>query len=67
MTRGVVFVAPDDPLDVVVEKFGDEGVRRLLVIDPEGLLRGIIGWADLAPHVPHQTLGETVDEVVERQ
>ena len=66
MTRGVVSVAPDDSLETVVERFGDEGVRRLLVMDAKGDLLGVIAWADLAPHVPHRTLGRAVDEVVEQ-
>ena len=57
MSRGVVSVAPEDSLETVVERFGDEGVRRLLVMDAKGDLLGIIAWADLAPHVPHRTLG----------
>jgi CBS domain-containing protein len=66
MTRGVVSVAPDDPLDVVIDRFGDQRVRRLLVIDNHGLLHGIIAWADIAPHVPDRAIGRTVTEVVER-
>jgi CBS domain-containing protein len=66
MTTGIVSVAPDAPLDVVVERFGDRGVRRLLVIDSNGLLHGIISWADVAPHVPDRTMGHTVSEVVEQ-
>jgi CBS domain-containing protein len=64
MSRGIVTVAPDDSLEVVLERFGDEQVRRLLVLDPAGALLGIIAWADLAPHVPPRTLGRTVTEVV---
>jgi IMP dehydrogenase len=64
MSRGIVSVAPDEPLAVVAERFGDEQVRRLLVVDPQGELLGIIAWADLAPHVPPRTMGKTVSEVV---
>jgi CBS domain-containing protein len=64
MSRGIVSVAPDDPLETVVERFGDEQVRRLLVLDRDGELVGIIAWADLAPHVPPRTMGHTVTEVV---
>jgi CBS domain-containing protein len=64
MSRGIVSVAPGDPLEVVAERFGDEQVRRLLVLDRQGQLLGIIAWADLAPHVPPRTLGQTVTEVV---
>jgi CBS domain-containing protein len=66
MTRGVVAVAPGDGIETVIEKFGDERVRRLLVMDPEGLLLGIIAWADVAPYVPHRNLGRAVSEVVEK-
>jgi CBS domain-containing protein len=65
MTRGVVSVRPDEPLNDVVERFGDKGVRRLLVMDANDLLVGIIAWADVAPYVPDRTLGRAVSEVVE--
>jgi CBS domain-containing protein len=64
MAKGVVSVAPDDSLDVVLERIGDEQVRRLLVLDPEGNLLGIIAWADIAPYVPSGKLGRAVEEVV---
>jgi len=66
MSKGVVAVAPDTPLDVIVEQFGDRGVRRLLVNDANDLLLGIIAWADVAPHVPERTIGQVVSEVVEQ-
>jgi len=66
MTKGVVSVRPDEPLYDVVERFGDKGVRRLLVMDANDLLVGIIGWADVAPYVPDRTLGRAVSEVVEQ-
>jgi CBS domain-containing protein len=65
MTKGVVSVRPDEPLYDVVERFGDKGVRRLLVMDANDLLVGIIAWADVAPYVPDRTLGRAVSEVVE--
>jgi CBS domain-containing protein len=67
MSQNVVSVAPDDPLDVVLERFGDSQIRRLLVMDPQGLLLGIIAWADIAPYVPEKAMGHTVTEVVEKQ
>jgi len=66
MTPGVVAVDPDTSLSEVIEKFGDRGVRRLLVIDANGQLVGIIAWADVAPHVPDRTIGQVVSEVVEQ-
>jgi len=66
MTRGVVSVSPDASLDSVIAKFGEHGVRRLLVIDSRGQLVGIIGWADIAPHSSTRSVGQVVSEVVEQ-
>lgn len=66
MSRGIVSVAPETPLSEVVEKFGDEGVRRLLVIDEHEQLRGIISWADIAPRISDRSVGRVVSEVVEQ-
>ena len=65
MSEGAVTVAPEAPLAEVVEKFGEKSVRRLLVVDADGHLVGIIGWSDVAPHVPDRTIGRAVTEVVE--
>jgi CBS domain-containing protein len=66
MTRRVVSVAPDTSIEIVKEKFGDAGVRRLLVVDTDGRLVGVIAWADLANAVSLRALGEVVTEVVEQ-
>jgi len=66
MSRGVISVAPETDLDSIVDQFGDRRVRRLLVIDAENRLQGIVAWADIAPYVRDQRIGEAVTEVVER-
>ncbi len=66
MTRGVVSVLPDTPLDVIREKFGDHGVRRVLVMSSDDRLHGIVSWADIAPPLSDQTMGHVVSEVVEK-
>lgn len=65
MTRGVISVRPDASLDTVRQKFGAEGVRRLLVIDGADRLLGIIAWSDLAERVPDRAMGEVVTDVIE--
>ena len=67
MTRGVVTTAPDAPLAEVKAKLGDHGLRRLLVVDPAGQLRGILSWVDLIPHVPDEKLGRVVSEIAEQR
>lgn len=66
MSRGVVSVPPDASIDTVIEQFGDQGVRRLLVVDGQDRLLGIIGWFDIASHVPDHKVGQAVSEVLER-
>jgi len=66
MSRGVVSVSPTASIDTVVEQFGDQGVRRLLVVDPQDRLVGIIGWVDIAHYVPDRKVGQAVSEVLER-
>jgi CBS domain-containing protein len=65
MTKGVAAVLPEDTAETIVAKFGDKGVRRLLVIDAAGQLRGILAWADLASYLPDQGIGRVVTDVVE--
>ena len=63
MSKDVIAVAPDAPLEEVAALFSRHGVHRLLVIDAAGQLQGIIAWSDLAPHVSEASLGRLVSEV----
>src|SRR5205807_372034 len=67
MTRDVETIAPDAPIEDIEAKFGESKVRRLLVVDPEGQLQGIVAWADLADHLPEAEVGRVVTEVVGRR
>jgi CBS domain-containing protein len=64
MSTGVVAVAPTDSLAQVCDVLRTEAVRRLLVIDADGRLLGIIGWADIAPVLSDRMMGRLVTEVV---
>ncbi len=64
MSRGVVSVPPEASMPTVIGKFGDSGVRRLLVIDASDQLLGIISWADIAPYASDRTVGQVVTKVV---
>jgi CBS domain-containing protein len=63
MTSGVVAVSPGDSLETITDKFTDKAVRRLLVIDSQGQLVGIIAWSDIANFLSKQKIGEVVAEV----
>ncbi len=66
MTRGVVSVGPDEPIAGITNKFSDRGVRRLLVVDGQGQLQGIISWADIASFLSAHQLGTVVNANIDQ-
>jgi len=65
MAKDVATVTPETPVDQLAGRFSEFRVRRLLVVDADGRLLGIVAWTDLAPHVPDDVLGRMVGDVVE--
>jgi len=65
MSTGLITVAPTATLAEVLDTFSREAVRRLLVVDSEGLLRGVISWKDVAAEAPARAVGRAVTDVVE--
>lgn len=59
MTRNIISVYVDDPIDVAAQEMKDHKVRRVLVVDDEDRLKGIISLADLVLH------GEDKHEICE--
>lgn len=64
MNPGVVAVAPDDSLEKVCGLLRTQGVRRTLVVDSAGAVKGIIGWADIATVLSDRMMGRVVKDVV---
>jgi len=60
MGRGVVTIRAEETLEHALEKLGGEGVRRLMVVDGDDRLVGVLSWSDLAPHVSERALGQVV-------
>jgi CBS domain-containing protein len=65
MATTLITVLPTTPLAEVVATFGREAVRRLLVVDSDGSLVGVIGWKDVCGEISDQTVGRVVTDVVE--
>ena len=65
MTNGAVWVARRAARGGPSIAFADKGVRRLLVIDAEAQLVGIIAWSDLVGHVTERQVGRSSRDVVE--
>ncbi len=64
MTRGVVSVKLDEPLEEICDVLRAQGVRRVLVVDGDGMVRGIIGWADIATVLSDRKMGQVVKDAV---
>lgn len=54
MTKEVVQVPGDTPLEQVVGAFLLEGVRHVVVVNDQGDYLGIIGWTDLTPYLTYR-------------
>ena len=67
MSKDVVTVDLDETLDVAMEKLGDHGVRRLLVVDGNDVLQGVLSWTDLVPYLSECGLGRVVSRIIENR
>ncbi len=50
MTQDLCTVHPKDDLDAAAKLMAEQQVRRVLVVDSEGILAGILSLGDLARH-----------------
>jgi CBS domain-containing protein len=66
MSKEIVSVAPGASLQEVAAMLAQHEIHRLLVVDSDGQLMGIIAWADLATHVSEKSLGRLVSETLEQ-
>ena len=67
MRKDLVTIAADASLDAAVESLGGHGLRRLLAVDSDGNLAGILSWADLVPHLSERGMGRAVSLIVEHR
>lgn len=67
MTQPVITVDRDATLDAAMERLGGEGVRRVLVVDSDGRLVGLLSWTDLVPHLSECGIGRVVSRIVENR
>jgi CBS domain-containing protein len=67
MSKDVVTIDIDETLDAAMDKLGEYGICRLLVVDGNDLLQGILSWSDLVPHLTPCGLGRVVSRIVENR
>lgn len=64
MTTDIFSVKPDDFVFEAIRLMGDKQVRRVPVVDDEGLLVGIIAMADIALEMEDEKeIAETLEEI----
>jgi predicted transcriptional regulator len=64
MKTGIVTVQPDDSLLEVCNILEANTVRRVLVVNAEDTLIGIIGWSDIAAVISERMMGRVVKDIV---
>jgi predicted transcriptional regulator len=63
MTRAVLTVSTDAPVDEVIEKMITANTQTVFVVDGNSRLEGLISWADLAGRMPLGALTDIVEPV----
>jgi CBS domain-containing protein len=63
MSQPVITVRTDDSVEDCIRMMESHRIRRVPVVDGDGLMRGIVSQADIAQHVSHASTGELVKEV----
>lgn len=59
MSHDLVCCSPDEDTERCRERMDEAQVRRVLVCDEHGALRGVVAMADLARVIGEQEIGET--------
>lgn len=63
MTRSPITIGPEEPLEACATLMREKQVRRIVVVDPEGRVRGLVVLAQVAKHLPREISGETVKDI----
>ena len=64
MTTELFTAAPDDFAFLAVRTMGDKQVRRVPIVDEEGVLQGIVSMADIALEMEDEReIAETLEEI----
>lgn len=65
MTDEIEYVYEDDDISTVVRKMKDEQIRRILVVNRDKKLVGIVALGDLAEAMDTQEAGKTLESISE--
>ena len=65
MSTNIICVTPDTDLDQALDKMEDKQIRRLLVVDENHRLCGMVAQADIARNASDEETAELVQDVSE--
>jgi CBS domain-containing protein len=63
MSQPVITVTTDASVEDCIRLMETHRIRRVPVVDGDGLMRGIVSQADIAQHASHASTGELVRQV----
>jgi CBS domain-containing protein len=62
-TTRLVTIDPDESLDEAMRLMAEHQVRRLPVVEEDGMLAGVVAQADVAKHASAEDAGEVVEQI----
>ncbi len=66
MTNSVYSISPDDDIEKAAEVMEKHRIRRLLVVEEDGMCCGILVQAQLVKALPKEKAGEFLQEISEK-
>jgi membrane protein len=66
MAKDPLSVPPESPVETLCVKVIQAPTRRVLVVNPDGSLRGIVSWSDLVPHLSEAQIAQVCAELADR-
>lgn len=67
MSRGVVSCSPMDPVDDVERTMRERRISRVVVLEDDGSIAGVLSLSDIAQYEPPARVGRTLQAIVERK
>jgi len=65
MSEGVVTITPDADLDECLDLMEENQLRRIIVVDDDGAVVGLVAQADIVEWASEDEIGELLEEISE--
>lgn len=67
MSRGAITCAPDDEVEAALHTMRQRRISRILVLDRDGAVAGVLSLSDIAMYDAPSRVGRTLQGIVERK